>query len=56
MKRWRGGKMVLRWVGVGLMQAEKKFRRVKGYEALPAMVRALEARVKVTMDSTKQVA
>ena len=56
VKRWRGGKMVLRWVGVALLEAEKKFRRVKGYVGMPAMLRALDERVKITMDSKRQVA
>lgn len=30
VKRWRGGSMVLRWAALGLTQAERGFRRVKG--------------------------
>jgi transposase-like protein len=30
VKRWRGGSMVLRWAALGLTQAGRKFRRVKG--------------------------
>jgi putative transposase len=56
VKRWRSGKMVLRWVGVALLQAEKNFRRVKSYKDMPAMLRALEARVKIAMDNKRQVA
>ncbi len=41
VKRWNGAKMVMRWVGSGLIQAEKQFRRVKGYKAIPALVSAL---------------
>ena len=29
VKRWRDGTMVLRWVGVGLQEAAKGFRRLK---------------------------
>ncbi|MCP5023392.1 MAG: IS256 family transposase, partial [bacterium] len=39
--RWNGAKMVMRWVGSGLIQAENQFRRVKGYKAIPALVSAL---------------
>ncbi len=41
VKRWNGAKMVMRWVGSGLIQAENQFRRVKGYKAIPALVSAL---------------
>jgi len=31
VKRWRSGQMMLRWVAVGVLEAVKGFRRVKGY-------------------------
>jgi putative transposase len=34
VKRWRGGNQPLRWTATGLLEAEKKFRRVKGYRKL----------------------
>jgi transposase-like protein len=37
VKRWRGGDQPLRWTATGLLQAEKKFRRVKGYRELEAL-------------------
>ena len=43
VKRWRGGKMAMRWVASGLLEAEKKFRRVKGYREMPGLVASLEA-------------
>lgn len=43
VKRWRGGAMVLRWAVAALMEAEKRFRRVKGYKAMPELQAALEA-------------
>jgi len=45
VKRWRDGSMVLRWVVTALMEAEKKFRRVKGYRDMPQLLAALEATV-----------
>ena len=30
VKRWHGGSMVVRWVSAAIVEAEKKFRRVKG--------------------------
>jgi transposase-like protein len=34
VKRWRAGNHALRWTATGLLEAEKKFRRVKGYRDL----------------------
>lgn len=41
VQRWRSGSMVLRWVATAVQQAEKGFRRVKGFRNLPALARAL---------------
>ena len=44
VKRWRGGTMVLRWVGAAVLEAANGFRRVKGCKDMPALVTALRAR------------
>jgi transposase-like protein len=44
VKRWRGGRMVLRWVAAGVLEAVKGFRRVKGHKDMPTLVAALRAR------------
>lgn len=44
VKRWHGGDQRERWVGSGLLVAQKKFRRVKGYQHIPHLIRELEAR------------
>jgi transposase-like protein len=31
VKRWRSGSMVLRWMAQGFVEAEKRFRRIRGY-------------------------
>jgi len=41
VKRWRGADMIRRWASVGLFQAEKRFRRIKGYREMPKLVSAL---------------
>jgi transposase-like protein len=41
VKRWRDGIMVLRWVAIGLQEATKGFRRLKGHEGMPKLVAAL---------------
>jgi len=43
VKRWHGGDQRERWVGSGLLVAEKQFRRVIGHKQIPALMRALEA-------------
>jgi transposase-like protein len=41
VKRWRGDTMIRRWVALALVEAQRKFRRVKGHAHMPALVRAL---------------
>ena len=42
VKRWREGDMRHRWCVAGLMRAESKFRRVKGYRHMPQLLKALD--------------
>jgi putative transposase len=42
VKRWSSGEMALRWAAAGMLAAEAQFRRVKGYQELPALAGALE--------------
>jgi len=41
VKRWRAGDHALRWAATGLLEAEKKFRRVKGYRELEILQRKM---------------
>lgn len=41
VKRWQGGDHRIRWAAAGLLEAEKKFRRVKGYRQLKELDRIL---------------
>jgi hypothetical protein len=43
VKRWQGGTMILRWTAAGVLEAERNFRKVAGYRALPKLVAALRA-------------
>ena len=43
VKRWHDSDQRERWVGSGLLVAEKQFRRVQGYKQIPALIRELEA-------------
>ena len=45
VKRWRNGQQVLRWSAAGLLEAETRFRRIKGYRQLPLLKQALEQHI-----------
>jgi transposase-like protein len=42
VKRWSSGEMALRWAAAGMLAAQAQFRRVKGYQELPALAAALQ--------------
>lgn len=44
VKRWKGGGMARRWTAMGLMEAQKNFRRIRGYRELPKLVAALRSK------------
>jgi len=41
VKRWQSGTMVLRWTAAGVLEAERGFRKLAGYRAIPTLVAAL---------------
>ena len=41
---WQSGTMVLRWTAAGVLEAERGFRKLAGYRALPSLVAALRTR------------
>ncbi|CAN5609808.1 hypothetical protein BH24ACT15_BH24ACT15_36180 [soil metagenome] len=41
VKRWQDGKMVKRWMAAGIIQAERRFRRIKGCADMPTLVAAI---------------
>jgi putative transposase len=43
VKRWHSGDQRERWVGSGLLVAQKQFRRIKGHKQIPLLLRELEA-------------
>lgn len=45
VKRWRDGKMIKRWCAAGMLNAERKFRRLKGHGQMPLLVAALARHV-----------
>lgn len=60
VKRWDDGTMVLRWVLVGVREAERGFRRLKGHAGMPALLAALRshavALTPATLDPKKKAA
>jgi transposase-like protein len=56
VRRWSGGKMAERWMATALIEAEKKFRRVRGHKEMPALVRALRPEAVATSAVMARVA
>lgn len=41
VKRWRPGDQIERWVGSGLLVAERQFRKLRGYREIPLLLASL---------------
>jgi len=41
VKRWRPGDQIERWVGSGLLLAERQFKRVRGFREIPLLLASL---------------
>ena len=52
VKRWQPGDMRLRWAAAGMLAAESRFRRVKGYRQLPKLADALAHTISTRVDNT----
>lgn len=55
VKRWRGRDMRRRWVGLAIVDAATRFRRIKGHRELPILLRALRQQ-KTTLDAKQEAA
>jgi len=53
VRRWRNGRMLVRWIAAALHEAGRNFRRLRGHRDLAALIRALD---RPAMDSRKEVA
>lgn len=42
VRRWRDGRMLVRWIASGLVEARHSFRRVRGHADLPRLFAALD--------------
>jgi len=45
VKRWHNPAMVRRWVGTGMIEAQRSFRRIKGYKDMMPFVEAVRSAV-----------
>jgi transposase-like protein len=54
VKRWHAGDQRERWVGSGLLVAEKQFRRVQGHKQIPILLKELEALVRSKSEVVKR--
>jgi transposase-like protein len=54
VKRWHDGDQRERWVGSGLLVAEKQFRRVQGYKQIPILIRELESLTPIKVGIAKK--
>jgi transposase-like protein len=43
--KWKDGSMKKRWVAAGMLEAERSFRRVRGYKGMPKLVAGLRREV-----------
>jgi transposase-like protein len=53
VKRWRGETMIKRWVALGVAEAQRGFRRVKGNKHLPSLIAALRPKSKTVAEERK---
>jgi putative transposase len=55
VKRWRDGDMRLRWTAAGMAEAQRGFRRVKGFRDLPKLVHAVRRELNPTVPTEEAV-
>ena len=57
VKRWRDSHQIHRWTATALVDAEKNFRRIRGYRSMPTLINSLEReRNETRLDNQKKVA
>jgi hypothetical protein len=43
VKRWKNPEMIRRWTALGILTAQKRFRRIKGYREISSLRLALRS-------------
>lgn len=57
VKRWRHGEMVRRWAATAIIEAQKRFRRIRGHKQISTLIAALDAAVHQNLiDSKRKIA
>ena len=56
VKRWRPGDHIERWVGSGLLVAERQFRKVRGFREIPLLLASLPTKRPLRSLATSRVA
>ena len=56
VKNWRDATMVRRWVGTGMLEAERSFRRVRGCKDMAVLVKAVRAEVATRLEASSEEA
>jgi putative transposase len=51
VKRWQDGTMKKRWCAAGLLEAQRSFRRIRGYKDMPTFVQRLRQHISLNADS-----
>ena len=54
VKRWQGGSMILRWASAAVLDASKRFRRIRGFRELDRLIGALESIEREQQTATDQ--
>jgi hypothetical protein len=42
VKHWKNDEMRMRWVLTGILETEKNFRRINGYQNLPLLINMID--------------
>lgn len=56
VRRWRNGSMAVRWVATALMEAEQRFRRVKGVTDMARFLNALDRALGTESHNAQKIA
>jgi hypothetical protein len=52
--KWKDGSMKKRWIAAGMLEAERSFRRVRGYKEMAKLVDALRREVTPAAVTTEE--
>lgn len=56
VKHWKDGEQILRYAAAGFVEAEKSFRRIKGYRQIPLLLEALSRELETPAETRTKIA